>query len=57
MHIIKPVIDEINNLGLRLNTFILFSTDNGPAAPGIEATSQPGGMGMGSVGVTVSEMT
>lgn len=55
--VIKRVIDTVDDLGLRGNTYVLFSTDNGPAGAGIEGYAQPGPAGggsmlMGSVGVT-----
>ena len=54
---IKPVIDAVNDLGLRDRTYIVFSTDNGPAGAGIEGYARPGPAGggsmlMGSAGVT-----
>jgi arylsulfatase A-like enzyme len=35
---IKPVVDAVDALGIRSSTYIIFSTDNGPASAGQEAS-------------------
>jgi len=54
---IKRVIDAVDELGVRDNTFIVFSADNGPAATGQTTTpfgggNNGGGMNTGAVGRT-----
>ena len=55
--VIQPLIATLDDLRLRDNTYVIFSTDNGPAGAGIEGYAQPGPAGggsiaMGSAGVT-----
>ncbi len=45
---IKPVVDEVDHLGVRNNTYIIFTTDNGPAA----SQEPTKGMALTSQGVT-----
>jgi arylsulfatase A-like enzyme len=54
---IRPLIEVVDSLGVRENTYIVFSTDNGPASAGIEGYGRPGPGGGGSMATGAAGVT